>query len=479
MFVALMLIAIRADAQDCSCEAQFRWLKKTFEENDAGFSYAVSRKGAEAYASHTEQMERKVQTITDLDTCVQAMSDWLKFFLFVHMWVGAKRDAAQPKEENPAEVRKRFAGWETYPIDMKAFGIRMKKMTVPGFEGIWSTGPYTMAVEKRGEEYVGVVLDADSVYWMPGQVKMKIMTAPDGAFNMTYYMRDHSAQTFNDVKLIGNNLLQAGFIILQRKEPEYKSNPDIHNYYRLMDASGPFLERLSEQTLLLRIPSFQHAWKKAIDSVLTANHDLIIHTQNLIIDLRNNGGGSDASYEHIIPYLYTNPIRSIGVELLSTPLNNKRMEDFMADPDWSEEEKKWARESLGKLKQHPGEFVNLDTSGVIIERYDTVYAFPENVAILVHENNGSTTEQFLLAARQSRKVKLFGTTTAGVLDISNMYTVTSPCGNIQLGYALSRSLRIPDMAIDDKGILPDYFIDKSVPSYQWISYVQGILERTK
>ena len=38
-----------------------------------------------------------------------------------------------------------------------------------------------------------------------------------------------------------------------------------------------------------------------------------------------------------------------------------------------------------------------------------------------------------------------------------------------------RILRIPDMAIDEKGLQPDYYIDKSIPDYKWIDFVSGIL----
>lgn len=81
-----------------------------------------------------------------------------------------------------------------------------------------------------------------------------------------------------------------------------------------------------------------------------------------------------------------------------------------------------------------------------------------------------------MAAKQSKKVKLFGRTTAGVLDISNMYFVNSPCGELELGYCLSRSMRIPEMTIDDKGIQPDYYMDKTIPVYQWIDFVAESLK---
>ena len=42
-------LTFNAFAQDCSCEENFLWVKKTFEENDAGFQVALDRKGKAEY----------------------------------------------------------------------------------------------------------------------------------------------------------------------------------------------------------------------------------------------------------------------------------------------------------------------------------------------------------------------------------------------------------------------------------------------
>ena len=40
--VFLTLVFKMAHAQDCDCESNFGWVKKTFEENDAGSQYISS-----------------------------------------------------------------------------------------------------------------------------------------------------------------------------------------------------------------------------------------------------------------------------------------------------------------------------------------------------------------------------------------------------------------------------------------------------
>jgi C-terminal processing protease CtpA/Prc len=106
-----------------------------------------------------------------------------------------------------------------------------------------------------------------------------------------------------------------------------------------------------------------------------------------------------------------------------------------------------------------------------------VYPYPENIAIIINDGCGSTTEQFLLAARQSKKVKFYGTTTKGVLDFSNMKSVNSPCQHYRLNFCVTKSLRIPENAIDGKGIEPDYYLDKNIDPSHWVEFVKNELNK--
>lgn len=463
-------------SQDCGCSDVFVWLKETIEKNDAGFQYVIDQKGENAYKDHSDSYAEKVKSITDKTECAETLSNWLRFFRNGHLSFGinAAQNLSGNNETDQEKIKTQFKDWEVFPYKEKEFNAYISTIKQPGLEGVWTTSTYTIGVRKVKDGYIGFILKGDDSYWNTGQVKFKI-AEKDGKLTATYYMRNHSAQEMKHVGLIGNNYLQMDWITLERVSPVFPADKSVDLFFKLLTTDRPLFEKLNDNTAILRIPTFNSSAKKQIDSVIQANQHLITTTENLILDLRNNGGGSDMSFEKILPFIYTNPIRTVGAAYLSTPLNNQRMKQFMTDPDFSEADVKWAKDGLEKLQKHLGEFVSLDSTDVTVKTLDTIYTYPKNVGIIINEGNGSTTEQFILAAKQSKKVKLFGTTTAGVLDISNMHFISSPCNDYQLGYSLTKSKRIPDFTIDGKGIQPDYYIDNSIPEYEWIDFVNKTL----
>jgi peptidase S41-like protein len=474
--IAILIFPLFVIAQDCDCLSNFNWVKKTFEENDAGFLYVIENKGKKAYEKHNEVFYQKAKQIASPLECTQTLYNWLTFFRSGHIAIiPTNNNQSQQTEEKPDEneILKRFEDWEKFEINVVEFEKFLESKTNIDFEGIWISGSYKIGIKKVEQEYIGFIIEADGVYWRPGQVKLKI--AEDNS--SIYYMRDHSGRTHDQTELLGSNQLYFGSIKLKREKPSFQDDPSVINYIKTISSKFPYLEQLNETTLYFRIPSFEFQNKILIDSIIKSNHKKITGTKNLILDIRNGTGGSDAVYGNIIPLLYTNPIRTMSVEFLSTELNNKRMLDIANDTIYGidEETKIWARESYDILKPKLGEFVNVDSIFVHIDKPDTIYPYPKNIGIIINHENISADEQFLLAAKQSKKVKLFGTTTFGALDISNMMFTMSPCQEFQLGYCLSRSTRIPEMAIDEKGIQPDYYIDGSIPKHKWVEFVNGIL----
>lgn len=259
-----------------------------------------------------------------------------------------------------------------------------------------------------------------------------------------------------------------------RLKEEIKEKENVQN----MALKNPYLKRLSDSTLYLYIPSFLSEYKVKIDSVLRANDTLLKETPNLIIDIRDSGGGSDDSFSNIIPFLYTNPIRSVNLELRATELNKEGYKNYikMFEANNNKEQIEVCRRIIDQMDQNMGHFfVPEDKEFVSIDSSYTKLSYPQKVGIICNKHNGSSDEEFLLIAKQSSKVKLFGRTTSGTLDISNMNFAFSPSGVFWLGYGMTKSFRIPDFCIDNVGIQPDYFIDRTVTD--WVKFTQDTLEQ--
>jgi len=454
--------------QTCNCEQNLKWIKKTFEENDAGYQKIIDLKGKQAYNLNTASFLVKIRSSkTDIE-CASLINEWIKFFRKGHIGVF------------PAQVHDNLnfkVPWKKTKINFQDFKNHLQTEKVPNYEGIWDLDNYRIGILKEQNRYIGFIIESGNTLWKANEIKLKFIKGKD-VDSVVFYTGNKSTEEYKNVELIGNNYLQLGGYLLKREFPVMeKDEKQIEDYYKSMTSIQPYALILNEKTLYLRIPSFNLKFKKSIDSVILRFKSKILTTENLIIDLLDNGGGGDDSYQELLPFLYTNPVRNISVARKSTKLNNQSLLDTYNNPDYgfSEEDKKWSRQSFDKLESQLGKFVNLGENIVEVEKRDTIYPFPKNIGILINEHNGSTTEQFLLSAKQSKKVKLFGRTTFGALDMSNLNVTKSPCKNLVLVYATSRSFRIPEMPIDDIGIQPDYYLDKSISMVKWVDYVNGML----
>jgi len=468
----VLTISITAFGQECNCEQNFNWMRKTFEENDAGFQYIMDEKGRDAYDMLNERITEMAKNAVTLSDCQNAIYEWSRFFRTGHFGFSIL------KTNNYSQSPDIDTKSKTHPVvkvDYAKFEKRVNAISIPTIEGMWNDGTYKVGIVKTNEGYKGFIINAEKTQWLPNHLKFLIS---DNGENADLWMRDFSKRENLKVELIGNNLINIGNILyLKRESRSYDDTQAVKDYIRFLYAgTKPYFQLLSEKTSYIRIPAFDLDYRKHIDSVIAANSHSIEKTQNLIVDIRYNGGGADISYEKLLPFLYTNLIRTVGVRHLSTPLNNKTMLALSENKNFDQEHQAAYKEAYETLNRNIGKFVNLSDAIVKEKKLEQVLPLPKNIAILINKGNASTAEQFLLAAKQSKKVKLFGTTTSGALDVSNMADVISPDGNFELSYCRSISYRIPEMAIDGKGIQPDYYLDSSIPDKEWAEHVRKILE---
>lgn len=239
-------------------------------------------------------------------------------------------------------------------------------------------------------------------------------------------------------------------------QPIFKEEEKINAFYKKLDDSTGYL----------RIKSFDLSYAKKIDSVIKANLTNIQSMPRLVIDLRGNGGGGDRAASYLQPVIYTNPVKNIGVDLLATP-DNIAAWDCAIDRYRNEIPKNQLDHLMQVLAQGRGKdraLVNFasDYTGTL----PTVWPMPAKVAIVIDHGCGSATEEFLLLAKQSKKVVMAGEHSKGVLDYSNVVQHPFFHPAFELHYPTTRSRRVDvGLGIDQVGIQPDIPLDLGADSW--------------
>jgi hypothetical protein len=239
------------------------------------------------------------------------------------------------------------------------------------------------------------------------------------------------------------------------------------------DPRLPSLQFPDERSAVLRLPDFGNRYKPAIDSLIAESLDSLLSRPNLVIDVRNNGGGWTGSYEAIIPLLYTEPIFVHGMDSWPSEGNlayaRSMLESGRLPPAIMAE----IRELIEQMERRPGEFVSGGDRHV---QLDSVYPLPANVGIIIGRGCASTCEQFVLDARQSSKVTVFGTgNTAGFTDYGNVRQIRTPSGLRLFQVPMSRSRRLPANPMDLVGISPAVLIADGEP----IEFVLRYFDRSR
>lgn len=236
----------------------------------------------------------------------------------------------------------------------------------------------------------------------------------------------------------------------------YNPYPEIQPYEPLRMA-----KEVSPTTYLVRLPDFadEELTFEWIDSVVNVvqSHNY----PNLIIDLRNNGGGDERYWHPFLSLVYDHPGTVKSVEYRNSPQNIAFLK--AAAPEFPE-----AQMILDKISENPTiKYVLLtDTEDYNIEVVPTNSHKPNKIAIIIDNNIASAAEEFIIQAKAiSDRVTIYGReNTNGMLDCASVRESILPNSQIPLEIPTARSCRLPNNGIDRTGIAPDVRIDWDYPT---------------
>ncbi len=457
--IALLLLltlvtSTGAYAQSCACVDSFDEVVETYEKNYSLFKFKVNSSNQEVYSAYTQLMRDKAKA-TESQFCKAVLDQWLLFFRDEHNFIIESNQAAPAK------------AYETYQLEEQTFKARYRspRKRKNDLIGIWESGSYRVAIvpepqpKRTNRDYIAVVLKSDIESWKPNEVKFELQQEYGNDFKANFFMGDHSLKKVA-VKLQNESLLAFNGLNQWHKVwPETATKQPAESSTK--KAKGFHFEMLQGSIPYFRIPFFYPEHKVLIDSILNKHHVQIINAEMLVIDVIENGGGSDYVYESLMPYILTGPIQMPRSGIYLSEFNKASLiEQWGGLPDLDSiqgEELAFYK----KFIEHNDTLMFFSNEKYYTYAPDTVYSHPKKVAILTGRGTGSSGETFVLKAKQSPRVVVYGQNTRGMIDgfggtykKLSCYTARFPNG--------VRSFDVEAKPIDPYGIAPHVYLDPSV-----------------
>lgn len=400
---------------------------------------------------------------TDGKKCMPLLQEYLSFFRDSHLFfLGQASYLKTSKAEKKENIR----------IDKKL--LASVSRSSDSLEGIWKNENFKIGiVKKKNRSYQGFIITSidstrkpgDILFTMDDKKQLKYINKDLTVYEDNYQLKDASTLFFLKIR--------SYFI---------KDNPDKKEATEIKDNINKLLgfsvEKLTSKTTYIKLKGFDYPFVSRIKELIDANKALIEVSENLIIDLRDNGGGTTNAFEPLLPYIMTGKTRSMNNEFWISEFFISGLENYLKklpDDKKNQAEREDLSSRLEFYKKNRGKFVlNPGTKKAETHTFEPLIKSPAQIIFLVNNKVGSSAESLLMLAKQSKKVKLMGTPSQGLLDYANAYMSGYEYDGLPLIIPTYRSLRLPAYPVDNIGIQPDIFLDSSAGDWiqSAIEYVE-------
>jgi len=437
----LLLVPALANAQHCPCSQSLRELTQTVEQNYAGYADKVKPQNRAAYQTFVAQLRAKADPLGEGKDCQALLKEYVGFFKDPHLRLAPEGEAE-------------LVTPRTLALDLPAVTAGFRALDGSDVRGLWQSDTYELAIVPAADQpdaYDAVVVKSQNESWKPGMVKMRLKR-----LTADYYEVDYLTGGFERIRTkaaySANVLDMLSVGVFEKVLPKTPQPIDTRTYQSLFPDQDIKFSFPSDSVAVLFLGSFGNHYEKLVDSLMVAHRAELEKRPYWIVDVSYNGGGGTGTYKALLPYLYTGPIQRSGSEYRLSAGNVAQMEKFLREGEGLPGSVKTFFQALiTQGKRQPGSWYTEPGKAF---RFARIQPNPRQVAVLVSEKTASSGEIFVMDARQSRKVTVFGTPTAGVVDYGDGFWHALGCG-VQALIPTRRSAYLNRVSYDNKGLRPD------------------------
>jgi hypothetical protein len=452
--IIIINLPVSASSQTDTCNCA-QLLKETVQNVStiyAGFDDKVTKATSAKYNGLVKSLLAKAVGVKGERQCyeiIKRYTDWFKDG-HVGMWYGVKSSA----KDIPR-----------FPIDKVSDMLNKKTDDI---EGRWATvdksQEYAIIKDPSGlNKYIAVTLKSNDSLWKEGMVRTEFYgyNVKERLFRGMFYKNDFSGA-------LDGFTLSDGGLDHWFGPSWYKEGSPIRN---IKSSENVSFKIINTDFIYLRLSKFNQEDVDKLDSFLLANKKIIKQTKNLILDLRGNPGGNASTSNDMIRLIYTNPVVYPAWQYRSSPQLIKAKEATILELKKNDPYKllNGQQALLTKLKEQKGQLVG--TGDSVVRTVKTPSRYPERVAFLIDKGAASSAEFLTFEGKQSKKVTLFGTASAGVMDYGEVQNFSLSCGQYIISIPWGRNGWIERFGfrVDNIGFKPDV----TIPSNEkdWVGFV--------
>ncbi len=432
--------------ETCDCKKDFAFVSNYVENHYSGFSYNVTNENRQQYEAHKVLVAEKiVKEAQNQVSCLLLLQEYLQFFRDNHLmiWTGGGENVDEKSTEAVKKFKASpvFANRERIVFDSAAIWNTLAQ-SQDAIEGVYENETYQVAVlrnPKAWRDYYGVIIKSTTSLWEKGQVKLEIKNLAPNNFQTTLYLRNHS---INIKKVEAENPVFDIFSGLTKIYPKFDKATQKVSFRTAPAGDWLQFKVLNDSTTYLHIKTFNGALQSKFDSAYKKILPIIATKPNLLIDIRDNGGGSDNCWKKLAKYFYTKPFAYDTTDVYCTPETIKRYEEYLARVQKDRKAYGWQKAAFLKkrikaMKKAPvGSFISATNSSIPtigrlfinMKRYkqNKVYDLPRKVILMYNRNSASAAEGLILDGLHSSKVLTFGENSGGYIAFGNVMTVDTP-----------------------------------------------------
>jgi hypothetical protein len=288
LFFIISITVLNAQTEDCSCKKDFEFLNQKIQQIP---SYKVNKV---VYELEYTRMKKNILNLNSGYECFLQLNKLMLSLNDRHCnlyGINTGLDEESKKDLAKFETFKTSELFTVYPrpkINLDSLRTTLKQKSITSIEGIYYRKGYmTLGVYKTAENdfYSAIILDSENDVWEVGEVIYTLIP-----YGNNYLLAVGGSLTSKRMIAYGERIENGVFLTMQ-----FQKNSSLANYSVSKYPESTYLRKeISSETTYLKVGSF-NSWNPTLSEADKFYKSLkgTLTTKNLILDLRDNGGGGD------------------------------------------------------------------------------------------------------------------------------------------------------------------------------------------